>query len=185
MIKVFRDLMLHQNMEVAIAGDGRVFSSKEASRHTYGIQPASADFAETELTVMRLKNGGELKYAPINLEGIAAIKLRYKTFKDATLSIFLEPYDELAKVDLSIEESTALPELPQAKVLDRLSVAGAEHLIESLNRTAYQRWKEITIPVHKIQNLDARNILSLKMEGNDDGILVELDSIEFFPHKQG
>ncbi len=156
-----------------------VSQATEASRRTYGIQPASAEFAETALTVMRLKNGGVLQYTPINLAGIAAIRLRYKSLKDATLSLFLEPYDELAKLDLSIDESTLLPELPQASVLDRLKASGKGHVIERLERSVYQNWREITVPVHRIQDLAGPRTLSIKVEGNDRDVLMELDTITF------
>lgn len=153
--------------------------AEDASRYTYGVQPAAAEFVETALTVIRMKNGGMVQYAPLHLEDIEAIKLRVKTFADVTLTLMLEPTDELAKLDLSIEKGEVLPELPQAQVLDRLRKEGKGHVIERLQRSAYQGWQELTVPIHRLSDFHSWRILRLSVEGQSDGTLLEIDALEF------
>ena len=150
-----------------------------ASRHTYSVQPAAADFAATALTVMRLKNGGELHYVPMDLSKIEAVKIRYKSVHEATLTIHYAPNDEIARLDLAIEAAEMLPELPQAKVLDRLNATGQGHVIERLERSAYQGWREFTIPVPELGSVDETRRLVVKAQGVEAGTLIEIDALTF------
>ncbi len=152
--------------------------TENVSRHTYGIQPASADFAETALTVMRVKNGGVLSFDPLNLAGISALKIRYKPVEDAILSLIADPHGQLARLDLSKQQGNELPELSQATVLDRLKEDGKGHVIERLARTSYQGWRELTIELN-LSTDEETSSLHLKAEGKDDGVLLEIDALEF------
>ena len=143
----------------------------DAVRHTYGIQPAAADYAETALSVMRLHPGAELRYEPMNVKGMTSITLRYKPFARGQLVVRADT-TELGRFDLYTSAHTAVPELQQATVLDGLQAKGQGHVIERLSRTAYQGWREKTI---RIPDLFTSRRLVIAAEGEAEDYLVELD----------
>lgn len=146
-----------------------------ASRQTYGIQPASAAFAETALTVMQLKNEGQLLYQPIHLSSIEAIRLRYKLLAPAILTLHNET-EEIARLDLTRPRGKALPALPQALTMDRLLVEGQGHLIERLKRSVYEGWYELMIPLPATESPTS---LKLQAQGDSDDVLLEIDALTF------
>lgn len=143
-----------------------------ASRRTYGVQPAAAEFHETALTVMRLRNGSEVWYGPFAASAFDQVRVRYKTMGPAVLHVVTG----IDTTTVDLRRGQRLDELPQAGVLDRLQAEGKGHVIERLQRSAYQGWREIVVPVTPATGPDGQ-VIKLVVSSEEGGVVVELDHL--------
>ena len=150
--------------------------TQNASRFTYGIHPAERAFPETALTVMRMRDDSELHYV-LNIADIETVTVRYKPVSTGVLSVEFAR-QELARIDLDAASGRALPPLPQIGVLDRLKLNGQEHLTTVVSRSVYEGWYELTLP---LPDEDRSAGLILRATGEAEGVLVEIDRLEFTP----
>ncbi len=144
---------------------------------TYGVQPAAAEFHETALTVMRMRDSSEVWYGPFDTETFDQIRIRYKPLAPGILNVVVAR-DTTA---LNLADGRALPELPQAKVLDRILAEGNGHVIERLQRSAYQGWRELVVPIDQARSSVVQpgfpSLVKLVILSEAAGVVAEIDAL--------
>ena len=118
-----------------------------ARRHTYGVHPAAKEYGATALTVMQVKAGDYVSYAPVNLAGINALTFRLKTRAPGTIEVRLDAPDGALLAEATVDEASMSPvEAVQARAVAQVLAEEAE--VEGLDPAAYQDWAEMTVPVN-------------------------------------
>lgn len=146
--------------------------AEPSGRQTFGKHPAEPDFADAALTVMKLKEGGSLTYAPLNLTGIDAVILRAKPMPGGTLEVRADGPNGpgLATVDIDstsggpagasgVLHGDLLPDLPEGV------------------RAAYHGWRDVRIPLEGATSTDK---LYLQLASSQaQGVVLHVDRLEF------
>ena len=118
---------------------------KNAVRKTYSARPASEHWGRTALTVMQVAAESVLEYAPLNLHGIDSLSIRFRASAAGIIRLRRHRTTPLARVAVGPE--AGMPVRPhQADYLAGVP-EGASGLGQ-LEDGAYERWREITVPVN-------------------------------------
>ncbi len=152
-----------------------VSSKQEATRKTYSARPASEHWGRTALTVMRVENGSQLAYEPINLLNVESLTFRFRALKTGTLEARLDQPDAPALATLEIDSETGAAVVPvQAIYLEGVPPDASG--LGSLEKGAYDNWREITVP---ITDPGGVHTLLLDFKSEESKVWLELDWIRF------
>ena len=148
---------------------------KGVTRHTYGTHPASEMFPITAMITMQMSSGDSLAYGPLHLEEIASVTLRYKQHRNGTI-VLSESGNEVARVELNEVDAETIKEVEQIIEADNAMRYDEALNDENLDRSIYENWSEVTIPVSSSGD---KNELMLSVEGRGSSMILELDWIRF------
>lgn len=149
-------------------------------RKTHGLHPASELFELTALITMQIKPGEVLAYAPINLDDVASITLRYKQYEAGRVELRTgsKTGKLLASIDLDESNATSVSRVQQALDVAEALTHDEALQVDDLNEEAYENWSEVTVPV---EGPATTTDLVLVFEGSATGLLLELDWLRFNP----
>ena len=121
-----------------------VTTAIRSARQTYATHPAHRHWRGTALTVMPLEDGSQLEYAPLNLQDIHELTLRFRTTGEGLLEFTTNHRDSsLARIQISPNTGESI--IPhQATYLASVPVDFPD--MESLDSNAYENWREVSIP---------------------------------------
>ncbi|MCY4000519.1 MAG: ThuA domain-containing protein [Bacteroidetes bacterium] len=143
-------------------------------RTTFSTHPASKHWRVSALSSMPLKNESQLIYNPLNLTGIDSLLLRFRTTGNGILHFGTEDSDSTI-AHLEITPETGVSVTPrQAEALSEVpeDFPGMETLAEG----AYDRWREVSVPIPAIKKTIA---LMLTFTSPEEDTVMELDWIRF------
>ena len=152
-----------------------IASEQGATRKTYSARPASEHWGRTALTVMRVQNGSQLAYEPINLMNVESLTFRFRATEPGTLEARFDQPDAPALVTLEIAPETGTAVVPvQAEYL--AGVPPDAWGLAQLEQGAYDNWREITVP---IADPGGVHTLLLDFKSEASKTWLELDWIRF------
>ena len=147
---------------------------EKSTRKTYSARPASEHWGGTALSVMPVENGSQLSYAPLSLQGVDSVTLRFRATDIGRIMIQAkEPGIALDSMDIGPE--TGVPARPhQADYL--AGVPQDAPGLGLLEKGAYDNWREISV---ELPELEGSFTLVLAFESEAEDIFLELDWIRF------
>ena len=155
-----------------------VAGRRGATRKTYGMHPAAEFYAPTALTVMVMKDGDAVSYAPVNLYGIEALTFRLRRLGTGTMEVRLDAPDGplLGTVTLDAATPVNVPETAQAEAVDAILARVPPEVVQGLDRHAYEGWTDIRLPV---ADPGGTHALFLVVTGGTGKPVLELDWLYF------
>ena len=123
-----------------------VSAKQDATRKTYSARPASEHWGRTALTVMRVQNGSQLAYEPINLINVESLTFRFRATEPGTLEARLDQPDAPVLAMLEMAPETGEAVVPAQAVYLEGVPPDASGLAQ-LEQGAYDNWREITVPI--------------------------------------
>ena len=151
-----------------------VADAVESTRMTYSARPASEHWGRTAISVMPVKTGSSLTYAPVNLSGIDQVTLRLRATAPGRIHFSADGSDAaLSSVDIGPDVGD--PVTPHQAVY-AASVPAEASGMNLLRADAYDRWREITVPIAPANGTFA---LRLTFESEAETTFLELDWIRF------
>ena len=147
-----------------------------ARRFVHGTHPASEMYPVTALITMQMQAEARLLYSPLNLEEVDSITLRYRQHAKGTVVLYSDKVRELGRIKLDSDEGMVVSQVEQLTEADE-AVSHDEALdISDLDRSAYENWAEITIPINATQKDGG---LTLVVKSEAEGMVFELDWLRF------
>ncbi len=150
-----------------------VASSHNAARMTYSARPASEHWGGTALSAMQLEDSSRLVYAPVNVNGIESVTLRFRSHAPGAVRISVAGGSELATLDLDAETGVAVtPHQADYAAAVPTDASG----MGLLKQDAYDNWREMTLPV---EDPGGTITLVLDFASEAESTFLELDWIQF------
>jgi len=151
--------------------------SRNTTRKTYSTHPASEHWGGTALTAMQISAASVLEYAPINLHGIDSLTIRFRATAPGIMRLRRHRTTLLTLIE--VDPEAGRPARPhQADYLDSSPSDPAE--FRQLEEGAYDRWREVTVPV---KDPGDTFTLVIDFETEAEKVFLELDWIRF--HGEG
>ena len=142
-------------------------------RKTYSARPASQHWGRTVLSAMQISAESELEYDPVNLRGIDSLTVRFRATEPGIMRLRRFRTTPLAEIEIGPEKGA--PVRPhQADYLATVPPNAAG--LNLLEEGAYDRWREITIPV---EDPGDTFTLVIDFETEAEKTFLELDWIHF------
>ena len=95
---------------------------------------------------MRLQNGSQLAYEPINLLNVESLTFRFRAMEQGTLEARLDQPDAPALVTLALAPESGEAVVPHLAVYLEAVSPDAWGLAQ-LEAGSYDNWREITVPI--------------------------------------
>jgi len=147
-----------------------------ARRFVHGTHPASEMYPVTALITMQMQAEARMHYTPLNLEEVDSITLRYRQHANGTVVLYSDKVRELGRIELESDEGMVVSQAEQLTEADE-AVSHDEALdISDLDRSAYENWTEITIPINATEKDGG---LTLVVKSEAEGMVFELDWLRF------
>lgn len=150
-----------------------VSAAHEAQRKTYSARPASEHWGRTALTVMRMHDGSQVIYDPVNFAGMESVTLRYRATEAGRLAARTAASDTVFAVMITPEAGVAVrPE--QADYL--ATVPPDASGLAQLEKGSYDRWREVTVP---LVDPEGTHSLIVEVSEGSEKPWLELDFLRF------
>lgn len=164
----------HVKLQPRLKEAEHAVSTKKSVRQTSATHPAHKHWRGTALSSMPLKDGSQLRYAPLNLHGIDSLSLRFRATGPGVLQ-FTADSTETLLTSIEISADTGRPVIPHQA--DYAVAVPAEFPgMGSLPEGAYENWREVSVAIPSSSNTIT---LILTFESEHEDSVMELDWIRF------
>ncbi len=164
----------HVKLQPRLKEAEHVSDAINATRNAYSAHPASKHWRRSALSTMSLENGSQLSYAPVNLQGIDSMTVRFRATGSGTLQ-FAASHSDSMFASIKITPDTGDPvTLSQAEYV--AGIPADFPGMESLAEGAYDSWRELSIP---IPASEITMTLMLTFVSAEEDAAMELDWISF------
>ena len=151
---------------------------KDAIRKTHGVHPAAERYGDTALTVMVIKNGSQLTYGPLLLDGIRVLQTRIKASHSGKITVRAGHAEgkELGSAIITDSMTANVTTLEQHASVSEALTHDEAVLIVGLDQAAYENWSDLDIELTETRGVD-QFVLLFESEASEP--FLEIDRLVF------